>query len=89
MQRNSGFLLVNGVELSGTGADLNSAPEELSLVSVVSAMPDMGTFDGSSLATEVVMSAVVIPGVLSSPVAVLRDQQESSGDPVLGKVLVF
>lgn len=89
MQRKSGFLLVNGVELSRTGADLNSAPEELSLVSVVSAMPDMGTFGGSSLATEVVMSTAVIPGVLSSPVAVLRDQQESSGDPVPGKVLIF
>ena len=89
MQRNSGFLLVNGVELSGTGADLNSAPEELSLVSEVLATPDMGTFGGSSLATKVVMSTVVIPRVLSSSVVVLRDQQESSGDPVLGKVLVF
>lgn len=89
MQRNSGFLLVNGVELSGTGVDLNSAPEELSLVSEVSAVPDMGTFGGSSLATEVVMSTVVIPGVLSSSAAVLRDQQESSEDPALGKVLVF
>lgn len=77
------------MELSRTGADLNPAPEDLSLVSVLSAMPDMGTFGGSSLATEVVMSTVVIPGVLSSPVAVLRDQQESSGDPVPGKVLIF
>ena len=77
------------MKLSRTGADLNSAPEELSLVSVVSAMPDMGTFGGSSLAAEVVMSTVVIPGVLSSPVAVLRAQQESFGDPGPGKVLVF
>lgn len=58
-------------------------------MTVVSAMPDVGALSGSFLATDVVMSIEVISEVLFFPLAVFRDQEESSSELVPGKCSVF
>lgn len=87
--KNNAFLLAKGVELSGTGAGRGSSPGALSMVTVVLAVPDMGVSGGSFSTADVVMSTEATSGVLSSPVAVLRDQKEPSGEAVPGKAVVF
>lgn len=72
------------MELSGAGTELGSTCGLLSLVAVVSAMPYVTA--AGSLATDVVIS---IPGVLSSSVAVLGYQEESSGVLVPGEAGLF
>lgn len=86
--RNRWSLLVNGVDLSGTGAGL-ACTGKLSLVAGLSARPDVVALGGSLLATDVVTFAEVMSGVPSSPAALLRDQDKSSGEPVPAKAVVF